>query len=96
MQRTDPLSIRQIIDRVMDTSARKDEMLAMRAAYLWGDLVGPGVNAMTLKRYVRDGVLHVTLSSAPLKSELSFRRESLIARINEILGRPVIREIRFH
>ena len=96
MKRTDPLSIRQIIDQVMDTSARKDEMLAMRASYLWADIVGPGVNRFTTRRYVKDGILHVNISSGPLKSELSFRREAIVSRINEILGRQVIRGIRFH
>lgn len=96
MQRTEPMTIRQIIDRVMDTSARSDEMLAMRASYLWADIVGPGVNRFTSRRYVKDGVLHVYITSGPLKSELSFRREALIEEINRILGRPVIREIRLH
>lgn len=90
------MSIRQIIDRVMDTSARRDEVLAMRAAYLWADIVGPGVNRFTSKRYVKDGVLHVYITSGPLKSELSFRRSSLLDEINRILGRPVLREIRLH
>lgn len=80
----------------MDTSARRDEVLAMRAAYLWADIVGPGVNRFTSKRYVKDGVLHVYITSGPLKSELSFRRSSLLDEINRILGRPVLREIRLH
>lgn len=96
MKRTEPLSIRQIIDQVMDTSARRDEMLAMRASYLWADIVGPGVNRLTTKRYVKDGVLHVYITSGPLKSDLSYRRTQLLEEINRILGRPVIREIRFH
>lgn len=80
----------------MDTSARRDEVLAMRAAYLWADIVGPGVNRFTSKRYVKDGVLHVYITSGPLKSELSFRRSSILDEINRILGRPVLREIRLH
>lgn len=96
MKRTEPQSLRQIIDKVMDSSARRDEMLAMRASYLWADIVGPGVNRFTTRRYVRDGILHVCISSGPLKSELAFRREAIVARINEILGREVIKGIRFH
>lgn len=90
------MSLREIIDRVMDASARKDDMLAMRAAYLWTDVVGPGVNRYTTRRYVKDGVLHVYISSGPLKSELSFRREAIAKAINEILGREVVKSIRLH
>ncbi len=96
MKRTEPMSLREIIDRVMDASARKDDMLAMRAAYLWTDVVGPGVNRYTTRRYVKDGVLHVYISSGPLKSELSFRREAIAKAINEILGREVVKSIRLH
>lgn len=90
------MSIRQIIDRVMDSSARRDDILAMRASYLWADIVGPGVNRYTSRRYVKEGVLHVYISSGPLKSELSFRREAIIKSINEILGREVVTAIKFH
>ena len=96
MKRTEPMSLREIIDRVMDSSARKDDILAMRAASLWADVVGPGVNRYTTRRYVADGVLHVYLSSGPLKSELSFRREAIARSINDILGREIIKSIRFH
>lgn len=96
MKRTDPQTIRQIIDQVMDASARKDSFLEMRASYLWPDIVGPGVNRFTTRRYVREGVLHVYLSSGPLKSELGFRREQIRTAINDILGSEVIRDIRFH
>lgn len=90
------MSLREIIDRVMDSSARKDDMLAMRAASLWADVVGPGVNRYTTRRYVSKGVLHVHISSGPLKSELNFRKESLVKAINDILGREVVTSIRFH
>ena len=83
MKRTEPMS-------------RKDDMLAMRAASLWADVVGPGVNRYTVRRYVADGVLHVYLSSGPLKSELSFRCDAIARSINDILGREIIKSIRFH
>ena len=95
MQRTDPQSIRQIIDVIMDKSARKTEILAMRAAALWPDVVGPGVNRFTLRRYVKNGVMYVRLSSGALKQELSFQRQEIINAINRILGKEVLREIRF-
>ena len=45
MKRTDPMSIRQIIDMVVDRSGTKSEMLEHRASYLWPDIVGPGVRS---------------------------------------------------
>ena len=34
-------------------------MLEHRAAFMWPDIVGPGVNRQTMRRYVAKGVLHV-------------------------------------
>lgn len=96
MKRTEPMSVRQIIDQIMDTSARRDEMLAIRATYLWAEIVGPGVNHFTSRRFVKDGILHVYITSGPIKNDLAFRRAALMDEINRTLGRPVIREIRFH
>lgn len=96
MERTDPMTIRQIIDRVIDRSASRDEFLGYRASALWPDVVGPGVNHMTTRRYFRDGELHVYISSAPMKAELSFSRERIAASINDILGREVLRKIILH
>jgi predicted nucleic acid-binding Zn ribbon protein len=96
MKRTEPMTIRQIIDKVMDNSARRDDILEMRAASLWPDVVGSGVNSYTTRRSVKEGVLHVYLSSGPLKSELSFRREAIITAINNILGKEIVKSIQFH
>ena len=68
MKRTDPMSIRQIIDKVLDNSSRKNEYMEQRAMSFWGDVVGAGVNRQTGRRYVSRGVLHVYVASAPLKT----------------------------
>lgn len=67
-----------------------------RASYLWPEIVGPVVNRMTTRRYVDGGVLHVYISSASLKSELSFLTAKLITRINESVGKEVIKSIVIH
>lgn len=90
------MSIRQIIDKVIDTSARKKDMLEHRASYLWPDIVGPGINRQTTRRYVADGVLHVYIASAPMKAELEFARSAIIRRINEAIGSDVITAIKIH
>lgn len=96
MKRVEPMSIRQIIDKVIDSSSAKSEMLEHRAAFMWPDIVGPGVNRQTMRRYVAKGVLHVYIASAPMKTELGFARYAIMRRINETLGAEVITEIKIH
>lgn len=67
-----------------------------KASYLWPEIVGPTVNRMTTRRYVEHGVLHVYITSASLKSELSFLTDNLVRRINETIGKEVIKSIIIH
>lgn len=96
MKRSDPVSIKELIDKVLDDDSVRDKARAQQACYLWPEIVGPGINKYTTRRYVADGVLHVYLASAPLKNELQFHRLRLIELINQAVGHDVIKEIQIH
>lgn len=96
MKRTEPQTVRQIIDAVFDRAAISGRYLEERASRLWPDIVGQGINRQTTRRYVREGVLHVYLSSAPLKQELGFQRSAIRDAINEALGQEVLKDIAIH
>jgi predicted nucleic acid-binding Zn ribbon protein len=70
-------------------------ILASMAVAYWPDVVGPQAAAATEAETVRDGVLFVRTRSSAWSHELSFLRETLVTRLNERIGRPVIRGIRF-
>lgn len=67
-----------------------------RAAYLWAEVVGPGINRCTVRRYVVHGVLHVYISSASLRQELRHHIPALITSINDAVGEPTITQIELH
>ncbi len=96
MKRTDPKSFAEIFDEAVQQSGHADTFAEQHAAYLWSEIVGQGINRMTLRRYVDHGVLHVVLTSAALKNELSFHRTALVEAINSRLGRIVITSIEIH
>lgn len=96
MKKTEPQSIRQIIDKVMDAAACDNSFMEQRASAMWPLIVGPDINRHTTRRFVRQGTLHVFLDSGPLKNELSFTRDSLMKSINQALGRDFLTGIQFH
>lgn len=96
MKRTEPISIKQLIDKVMLEGDSRDVMLQQRASFLWTEVVGPTVNRYTFRRYVENGVLHVYITSASLKNDLSFLRNSIIKEINGRLGTEVLRDVVIH
>ena len=96
MKRVEPMSIRQIIDKVLDTSASREAVMEHRASYLWPEIVGQGINRVTARRYVSKGVLHVYITSASIKSEVEFSKHRIIKAINTALGAEVLRNLSVH
>ena len=95
MKRTEARNIGQIINDLLKKENLDVALDEHRACALWLQIVGDGINRYTIKRYVKDGVMTVHLSSASLKGELMLNRATIIARINEALGRDIISEIIF-
>ncbi len=96
MKRTEPKSIAEIIDESLRRDGLDTAMAEQRALYMWPEIVGPGVNRYTTRRYVEHGVMHVYLNSAVLKNELSFHRSSLIEQLNRAAGSNVITQLVLH
>ena len=95
MKRTDAKNIGQIINDLLKQENLDVALDEHRASALWPEIVGDGINRYTIRRYVHNGVMTVHLSSASLANELMLNRASIIQRINEALGREIIREIIF-
>lgn len=95
MKRTNAESVGDIIRHYLESERLDGKMNELRAAEVWADVVGMGVNRYTVNRYVKNGVLHVRISSAPLRHELMLVRTSLVQRINDAVGAQVIHDIIF-
>ena len=96
MKRTEPKSFAQIFDEAMARAGASQTLAAQRACYLWPEIVGPGINRYTYQRRVDGQTLHIYISSAPLKNELSFHKSRLIEQLNSAVGEQAITEIIFH
>ena len=95
MKRTEAKNIGQIINDLLQKENLDVALDEHRASALWPQIVGDGINRYTVRRYVKDGVMTVHLSSASLANELMLNRERIIKHINEAIGRDIIREIIF-
>ncbi|MDE6277963.1 MAG: DUF721 domain-containing protein [Muribaculaceae bacterium] len=96
MKKSDAMPVGEILDMMIEQAGMSETMDRYKLCYLWAEIVGPSVNRMTFRRYVEGDVLHVYLTSAPLKSELSFLRPKLVERLNEAVGKTVISDIIIH
>ncbi len=95
MKRTDAKSIAEIIGDFLQQEDLQDAVLEQKALRLWSQVVGTGINSMTTERFVENGVITVKISSAALRNDLMLSRTAIIAQLNQLVGKPVIREIVF-
>ena len=61
----------------------------------WETLVGEQIAKVAKPQRVENGVLFVSVASAPWRAELTIRRREIIERINTGLGKKVVQDIRF-
>jgi predicted nucleic acid-binding Zn ribbon protein len=64
-----------------------------RAVAAWRELLGTGVNKYTKNVYLKRNTLYVQLSSSVLRAELQMNKESLIEKLNEAAGMPIVYDI---
>ncbi|MDE7125832.1 MAG: DUF721 domain-containing protein [Muribaculaceae bacterium] len=96
MQRREAESVGDIIKRAIESSGAAEAYDNQRICYLWPEVVGHLINRHTTRRWVESGTLHVVITSASLKNELAFHRQTLISHLNKAAGRDVINNIIFH
>jgi predicted nucleic acid-binding Zn ribbon protein len=60
----------------------------------WGSLVGPDVAPHCRLTSLRDGVLRVTVDTAPRGTHLRYLEGELVERAAALLGPDVVRELR--
>jgi len=66
-----------------------------RVISAWPEVLGKSLASYTTNIYLRNGVLHVCLSSSVLRSELVMAKELLIKKLNDKAGLIVVNDILF-
>ena len=95
MKRTNAQSIGELLqDFYKENPELRQKMLEIRVQRAWGELLGPMIMQSTQAIYVKNSVLHVSLKSAVLRSELILNKERLLKSLNEYAGADVLQDIR--
>ena len=62
----------------------------------WGKVMGKVVANRTTKIYIKNSVLFVEVSSAPLRNELNMSKSKVLALINKEVGEGIVNEVIFY
>ena len=86
------MTVKQLIEEHILTANNVDEG---RVLSLWSRAVGQDISRQTHPVSFRNGILFVETRHPVWTAELSSRRHSIRKKLNEALGKDLIREIHF-
>ena len=86
-------SLGEAIQQFLKKSRLKGSVQALQITDVWEQIMGKTVAKYTESIKIYGDKLYVTTSMAPLKQELLFQKEKIVARVNEALGENVIKEV---
>ena len=95
MFKRDVQSAKDLILRNLREQGLEMPLLQKRLVEAWPQIAGPVAERYTLNTYIYNQTLFVRLSSPALRSDLSMRRQELVAQLNQYVGSQVITDIRF-
>lgn len=61
----------------------------------WNDVVGEQIARVTKPLRLDNGVLYVSVKTAPWRAELSLQRKEIIEKLNDAAGSRIVSDIRF-
>ena len=93
--RTKPQPIGNILEQLIDQMGIRSRMDKAQIIESWAILAGDHINAVTRSVWLKNDQLFVQLNSSVWRHELHLHRQQWTERLNEALGKQVIREIVF-
>jgi len=88
------------ISSILQDNINKPELLRRlkkeKVCLLWEEIVGPKIAEKTKATSFKEGILFVGVASPTWANQLSFLKESLISKINELNGEFIVKDIRFY
>ncbi len=86
----------EAIERLLKAYRIDDKMLELDVVSSWEEMMGRAIALRTTDIFIKDGVLHLTISSSVMRDELKFGKQVIIERVNQKAGQPLIRDVWFY
>ncbi len=94
MKKTNSEHIGVILQEALREMGLERPLLEHRVVEAWPSLMGKMIAQYTRKVELKNGVLYVYLSSAPLRHELFLARFELVKKLNEHVGADIVHDVR--
>ncbi len=88
--------LKDVLKQFTNSRKIKNQFTQVMVEEVWNEQLGPAIKKYTEKVRFRSGIVTVTLTSAPLRQELSYGKEKLIQILNDGLGEPLVKDVKFY
>jgi len=88
-------SLKIAIDSMLKRFGIDNAIAQNKALNNWNEIVGERVARNTQPDKVEHGVIFVKVSSSTWRQKLYFQKKEILQKINNAIGKNVIRDIRF-
>ena len=89
----EPQLLGKVLSEIVESKALSRGITNEKINGLWNQLLGDNISQFTDKVELRNETLYVSLSSAPLREELSYGKEKIMRLLNEEMGKETIKKI---
>ncbi|TAK37344.1 MAG: DUF721 domain-containing protein [Saprospiraceae bacterium] len=79
-------SLKEVLKGMVDSMKWKEKLHETKIRQVWNTRMGTTINNYTKDIKLRQGKLFITLTSAPLRQELSYEKEKIQEMMNRELG----------
>jgi predicted nucleic acid-binding Zn ribbon protein len=95
MKRNDAKPIGELLKVYLRQQSLESPLNEQRIISSWKEVLGETIDSYTSSLYIKNQVLYVHLTSAPLRQELMMARALLVRNLNSHVGATVITDIVF-
>lgn len=88
-------TLQELLKRAYRRLDMEEAVTELEVKGVYEKVVGDLISRLTWKVTFKDGTLALSVASPALRHELWYRRDSLVEKINEQLGRRVVKKIVF-
>ena len=93
MRKSNESSLGEAINQLIDHYRLRDRLNEVRLKAAWDIQMGNTISNRTTGLKIKNEVLHIGISSAPLREELLFRKERIMELMNKELGGDYIKDV---
>ena len=95
MKRSDAESVGSLIRKFLRQVGLETPLNEKRLIDAWAEILGTTIASRSKALFIKNQVLYVEVTSAPLRQQLMMGRQQLVVKLNQKVGAQVITNIIF-